>query len=73
MSKKIQFSIALTQDIYDELNTKCDESGLSKSGYITYSLKQMFQAEELKKQLPDLVQISAQIRDLQKALEEKEQ
>ncbi len=49
-------SISLSNDIYERLVVSSERMGLTKSGFITYALKQVFNSEDVLEKTPDLME-----------------
>lgn len=48
-------SISFPDDIYERLIVSSEKMGLSKSGYVTFALKQIFNQEDMMEKMPDMV------------------
>lgn len=53
MSKAM--TITISDEVYSTLIERAKRLGMSKSGYITYSLKQTFNTEEMMEKMPDIM------------------
>lgn len=61
-------SVTFPDDVYERLNISSEKMGLTKSGFITYSLKQTFNQEDLLEKMPDVLD---QLKQISKKLDEK--
>lgn len=56
-------SITLSDDVYEMLLERSKKLGLSKSGYVTFSLKKQFESEDVLEKMPDIMYQLKSIKD----------
>lgn len=62
-------SVTFPDEVYERLLVSCEKMGLTKSGYITYCLKSVFNSEDVIENVPDLLK---QLKDIANKLDQKE-
>lgn len=62
-------SVSFSEDVYNRLVESSEKMGLTKGGFINYSLKQTFNQEDMLEKMPDMLE---QLKQISKKLDAKE-
>lgn len=53
--ESVQISVRLPKDMYDRLEVSSAKMGLRKSAYVNHALKTVFDAEDMRELMPDML------------------